>query len=872
MRPFGRGDRSYREELEAHIEIETAENLARGMSPEAARQAAQRTFGGALALRETLADERPLHFWQDLSRDIRYALRMLGRSPGLTAAIVLTLALGIGANTAIFSLVNAVLLRMLPVRDPQSLVVVRAMTRQGVKDWFPHSDYEWLRDHNRIFSGLSASMVGHQALDRDGRKERIALELVTGNYFSLIGVTPAAGRVLTPDDEIQNRSVAVLSYAYWQRAYGGRPDAIGQRLHVERADLEIVGVAARGFNGEFDYGGDFPMFWTPLSTQPSLNTRSFLKIRYISWLNVLGRLRPGVSATQAQAAVPALLASLRADLHVDPQNDYLGGIEIEPGGAGLSGVREAYGEALRLLMALVAVVLLIACANVANLLLARSSARRREFAVRLAIGAGRARLFRQLLTESLVLAAMACAAGLAIGSAIVRAFVALSEVKNLDVSMNLPVLGFAAAVSFAAAIVFGLAPALQSRRINPWTTLKESRVAGVSARLFSASRLLIVAQTALSVVLLVACGLLLRTFMNVQAVNPGFDERVLQAELDTSLVSGAGAPLGARLIERLSAISGVESVSFSRFGPIWGSSRNCCMSPEGYTPTPNEDKNVRMQEVSPGYFHVLGIPLLVGRDFAQTDRAGTPDVAIVNETMAHHYFPGVNPVGKRFGWNSKKPVDTTIVGVVRDAKTGSLRGETERLVYLSAVQQKRDPGIVEIRAQSMSGRSLPAIMADCRAAILAVNPNIRIASFDPLTTVVSQKMTPERLVSWLSASLGFLALLLTSVGLYGVLAYTVARRTSEFGIRMALGANRAAILQIVLREGFVLVGIGLAVGLIASVSLGHLIASLLFGVQPRDLATFAASALVLALVAAAASYLPARRATAVEPVTALRYE
>jgi predicted permease len=373
-------------------------------------------------------------------------------------------------------------------------------------------------------------------------------------------------------------------------------------------------------------------------------------------------------------------------------------------------------------------------------------------------------------------------------------------------------------------------------------------------------------------VLLVASGLLLRTFLNLKAVNPGFDEQVLQANLDTALVPENGVVLGERLRERLAQIPGVQSVSFSRFGPIWGSGRDCCIAPEGYTPAPNEDKNVRSQVVSPAYFRTLGIALLSGRDFAGTDRKDAPDVAIVNETMARHYFGAANPVGKRFGWSAKGPKDVEIVGVVRDAKYDNLRQETPRLVYMAAAQAEQGPNFLEVRALPNGARSPAAIMADCRAAIRDVDARIRITSFDPLADAVSRILTPERLVSWLAAGFGVLAMLLTSVGLYGILAYTVARRTSEFGIRMALGAGRVSILKIVIREGLVLVGIGLILGLAAAVSLSHLVGSLLFGVEPHDTVTFALAALTLIVVAACASYGPARRATAIDPMSALRCE
>jgi predicted permease len=874
MRWFGRPDREYREELEAHISMEVRENIERGMSPDEARQAALRTFGSALFVREKLAGERPLHFWHDLYRDLTYGMRLLQRNPGLTATVVLTLALGIGANTAIFSLVDAVLLRMLPVRDPQSLVVVRALTRAGKPDWFSHIDYEWLREHNQMFSSLAASAGWSSNIDYGDRKERIAFFLVSGNYFSTLGVEPAAGRLLTAEDEAEKRPVAVIGYDYWQTAFGGRADAVGSKLRLERTSLEIVGVASPRFHGEYQNGAEnYPRFWTPLSEQPDLNANSYLDTRNTSWLGAVGRLRPGVSLQQARAGARPLLEALHADLHVDGQNDYLGGIGIEPGAGGLSGARDEYGQALRLLMALVALVLLIACANVANLLLARSAARRREFAVRLALGAGRTRLVRQLLTESLLLASMACIAGLAVGQAIVRGVLAMSDVRDLDVAMNFAILGFAVAISCGAALAFGLAPALQSNRLDPWSTLKEARLAGGRAGWLTPTRFLVVTQTTLSMVLLVASGLLLRTFLNLKAVNPGFDEQVLQANLDTTLVPDNGAALGDRLRERLAQIPGVQSVSFSRFGPIGsGSGRSCCFTPEGYTPAPNEDKNVRTQTVSAGYFRTLGIALLAGRDFAETDRNGAPGVAILNESLARHYFREANPIGRRFGWSPNGSKDFEIVGVVRDAKYDNLRQETPRLLYVAAAQRDQQPSNLEIRAQPNGARSPAALMGDCRAAIRAVDSRIRIASFEPLAEAVGRSMTPERLVMWLAAGFGVLALVLTSVGLYGILAYTVARRTSEFGIRLALGAGRGSIVRIVVSEGLVLVGIGLLLGLAAAVSLSHMVGSLLFGVQPHDTVTFALAALTLMVVAACASYGPARRATAIDPMTALRCE
>ena len=587
---------------------------------------------------------------------------------------------------------------------------------------------------------------------------------------------------------------------------------------------------------------------------------------------ILGRLRPGVNVEAAQVAMRPLLESLRTDLHVDAQNDYLGNIGIEPGGAGLSNIRDYYGQPLRVLMGLVAVVLLIACANVANLLLARAAARRREFAVRLAIGASRWRLLRQLLTESFILSGLACAAGLVIARGIERGLVAMANVNTLDVRLDPAVLAFTIAISCAAAIAFGLVPALQCNRLDPWTTLKEGKLSTGSLHRFKLSSLLLVTQTAFSVVLLIAAGLLLRTFWNLKSINPGFDQTVLEAHLDTSLSGENGSGLGNRLMERLASVRGVQTVSFSQFGFGQGSNRVCCIAPEGYTPDPDEDKNVRFQPVSPGYFRTQGIPIVAGREFTAGDRYGAPKVAIINETTARHYFHGSSPLGKRFSWWPTDPKDIEIVGVARDAKYDNLKQPPQRLAYMSILQEGPGPQFVQIRVLAGAARPDEALIADCRAVIRGVNPGIRISSFEPISAAVNRTLGPERLVSSVSTGFGIAALLLTSVGLYGVLAYGVARRTSEFGIRMALGATRRTILGMVMSEGLVLVGAGIVAGTLAAASATHLMTKLLFGVPPNDMATFGSAALILLVIAAVASYWPARRATAVEPVSALRYE
>jgi predicted permease len=875
LRHWRRVDAELKEEMAQHLEEKVEALIEAGMTAPEARTRAHREFGNATHFVEESRDQWGFAWLDDISQDLRYGFRTLRRSPVLTGVAALSLALGIGANTAIFSLIDAILLRTLPVRQPESLVIVRALTRQGTRDHFAHADYEWLRDHNEVFSGLVASSLWKFNLDVGDHKEKVTGELVSGNYFSVLGVQPFLGRMIAPDDDTApgNHPIAVVSYAYWQRALGSNPQALSQYMRFGNTTLEIVGVVSREFSGES--AGELPDFWVPLSMEPQLSGgNSYLHMRNVSWLDAIGRLKPGVTIRQARSSMDVLLESMRLALHYNPQSDYLASIGIEPGGGGFSSLRDRYAQPLVIVMAMVALVMVIACANVANLLLARATARRREFAIRLAIGASRSRLIRQLLTEACLLAAIACAVGLAVTQLMAHGLLALSHVDSLDVHLNVKVLAFAAAVSCGAAVTFGLAPSLQSRRMDSWSTLKlDVRSVGRGTGRFNLSRLLVTAQTTISLVLLIAAGLLLRTFLNLKELNPGFDEQhVVQANIDPSLSSVSAVTLGQQLVERLAAIDGVQSVSFSGFGFGAGSNRICCVDVEGYTPHPNEDKNVRVQWVSPRYFETLGITLVAGRDFTEADQRKAPEVVIINETMARYYFQDASPIGKHFAWWPTDPKNIEIVSVVKDAKYDNLRQQPLRMAYQSIFQHGSSPNFLQVRVSPQARRSLSAVMQDCRAVIHAVDPHVPIRTLNPLSTAVDRTLQPERLVAQLSVGFGIVALLLTSIGLYGILAYMVARRTSEFGIRMALGAGRSTILRMVMRDGLALVLIGLGVGLFAAYACSSLMASLLYGVQARDVTTFSMAAFALLAVGLLASYGPARRATNVEPIVALRYE
>lgn len=671
-----RVDRELKAEIEEHLREKIEELVESGVAADQARIRAQREVGNVTRLVEASREAWGFKWLDEVIQDLRFGARMLRRSPVLASVAILSLALGIGSTAAIFSLVDSIILRALRVTEPEALVIVRALTRQGTRDFFSHIDYEWLNEHNRVFTGLAASSRWGLTRRLGNRTETINGELVSGNYFSVLGVEAILGGGIRPHDDTGpgGRPVVVISYPYWQRAFGGNPDVLGQRPRFGETALEVVGVAPRGFTGEdVGYAADL---WVPLSQQPALNAgNSFLDTRNVSWLQTTGRLKSGVTIDQARAGMSVLLDNLRGALHVDPQSDYLGSIGIEPGGGGLSDLRDRYARPLWILMALVALVLAIACANVANLLLARATARRREFAVRLALGTARARLVRQLLVEASLLAGVACVLGVAIAQGLIRGLLAISQV-DVDAHLNLKVLALAVAVSSAAALAFGLAPAIQSRHLVHWSTLKLGPHVLAAAGRSNSLRLLVALQAALSLLLLIGSGLLLQTFVNLKMLDPGFDEQhVLQVRLDARDGSrGGGVALGQTLIGRLSQVAGVRSVSFSRFGFGQGSNRICCIDVEGYTLQLNEDRNVRVQPVSPGYFATLGIAFVAGRDFTGTDDGKSPPVAIINETMARYYFSDGKALGKRFAWWHTDPKNIEIIGVVKDSKAAARGG------------------------------------------------------------------------------------------------------------------------------------------------------------------------------------------------------
>ena len=820
--------------------------------------------------------------WEDeMFQDLRFGARMLLKHKGFTFVAVLSLALGIGANTAIFSLVDAVLLKLLPVKNPQELVALDSFNHRGEQRNFSHPVFTSLRMNTQAFSGIFAAVDGTTTMEVTGpelslQPENADVQLVSGEYFQVLGVEAVVGRAITSADDQSPGAhpVAMLSYSFWQRRCGGDVSVIGQTIRVKDHPFTVIGVTPRGFFGEAV--GRAPDIWAPLMMEPVLDRGfSYLGDANTGWLRIMARLEPGISERQAETALTLSLEQLKTDsTDLGKSARHIAKIEVSQGGQGLPEFRKRFAQPLRILMAVVGLVLLIACANIANLLLARGTARQKEVAVRLAIGAGRFRLIRQFFTESLLLAGAGGALGLLFawfGSRVLLTLVSEDSVPlPIDLTPNIRILGFTLALSLFTALLFGLAPAIIITRQEVSAALKGT--ASVRPRL-SLSRPLVVVQVAVSLLLLSGAGLFVQTLRNLRTVNLGFAaEQVIQARINPQASGYKPEQLPGlyqRLHERLNSASGVRSASLSSNGFRTGSSRTCCIAVEGYTHRADEDREIQTFSVTPGYFDTIGLPLLMGRDFSpqevSTKPGDSPKVAIINETMARYYFGEASPLGRRFGWGDQSvKYDFEIVGVVKDANYGNLRGRTRSLIYFLA----QGGTLLVVRAAEESSGLLAAI----RQEIQAVDKSLEIVGIQTAPQLLSQALIQEQMLAKLSSFFSLLALLLACIGLCGLMSYDVARRTREIGIRMALGARGLNVLTMVLRETLLLVVIGLVIGLAAAVSTMKLIDALLFGLQPTDPLTLTLATLLLLVVAALAGSIPARRAARVDPMVALRHE
>lgn len=834
---------------------------------------------------------------ETLIQDLRFGLRMLRKNLGFSLIAILTLALGIGANTAIFSLLDAVLLKSLPVAEPDKLVLFGNGVETGLNTGFPNKSwelfsypfYQEVRQRQEVFAEVAAILNTPRSpygvvhiKGASGEAEKLKLQLVSGAYFSVLGVNASLGRTFTDADEQMagGQPVAVVSYDWWQRRLGGDPAAVGATISARQTVYTIIGVAPKEFFGTTV--GQAPDLWVPLvmEEQSPSSLWSGTHNQEAQSLYLIARLKNGVPAEQASAAVNLLFKqSLQERAGAQPSPERLqaierASIELTPVGRGLSALRREFSLSLRILMAVVGLVLLIACANVANLLLARAAVRQREFAVRLAVGAGRTRLIRQLLTESLLLASLGGIAGVLLawwGSRLLVLMAsARAEALPLDVTPNARILGFTLLASLLSAVIFGIAPALRAARIEPNAALKSGKGAVQTTSQSPLGKALVVAQVALSLVLLVGAGLFVRTLINLQTQPTGFkQENVMLFQLYTFMLGyedAQYAPLMREIEEKVKAVPGVQAASFSTFvfNQAQWTSRVFTDGPE----PPEGQRSVRQSLVGTDYFTTVGIPLIAGRSFSPHDTATSPKVAVISETMAARFFPNGSPLGQRFGTSERPQKEFEIVGVVKDAKYGAVAEQMRLMAYYPHAQI---PQPLENFVVRFSGAP-EAIVPQVRQAIKQVNRNLPVDEVVSLSEFIGRSLTQQRLVAQLASFFGLLALLLACVGLYGVLSYAVARRTNEIGIRMALGAQSSNVLWLVLREALSLVGIGVVIGLAAALAATRTAETLLFGLKPHDPLTIALATLLLLVVAALACYLPARRATKVAPLIALRHE
>jgi putative ABC transport system permease protein len=862
------------DELQAYVELSAADKVRAGMEPAEARRQARIELGGVEQVKEQVRRTRHGGWLDELGRDLRYAIRLLAQAPAFTAVVVLTLALGIGASTAIFSVVDALLLRWLPVRSPQQLVQISLFARDAptsaVGGTLSYPIVRMLAEQRDVFASVGGFTPSRLDVGSPDAVARVPAAIVTGGFFETLGLEARVGRLLKATDDVPGApAVAVISHGYWERQYGGRDDVIGQSILIDGRPVPIVGVTPRGFHGATV--GETADITVAAAALPQVNPGAAPLLGAGNfWLRALARPREDVPLVQAAARLDAVWRRL-ADSLIPPHWSATQRASVAaqvfrfvPGGTGWSYLRHIYRTPLVVLMAIVGVVLLIACANVASLLLARASSRQREMALRLALGAGRWRIVRQLLTEGLVLSIAGGALGTAFAWGASRSLVRLMSTPQLpiaiDLAPNLRLLAFTAAVSVGTALLFAVAPALWATASDPASALSTgTRVSRTRSRWL---RALVSGQLALALVLIAAAGLFVRTFQNIRGLDPGFDtDGVVFAELDARRVGPRD------LVAEVEQLPGVAAAALATHTPLSGAFWSEPFVAAG-RPLPERDTALAIG-VGPSYFSALRVRIASGRAFEAADRRGAPLVAIVNDAFARHHYPGQAVVGQRLSARLQRVwQELTIVGVAANTQLTGLRADPPQTVYLPFAQLTDVHQVnLLVRGSGSPGSLARTIEPTVRAAL----PGMPI-ELQPLATQVGGTIAQERVLALLAGSFGLIALVLAAVGLYGLIAYGVAQRTPELGVRLALGARRRQVVGLVLGDAMRLVAVGVGLGLPLVWAASRWVRTLLFGVSPADPLAAGGSIAVLVAAALAAAYLPARRAARTDPLVALRHE
>jgi macrolide transport system ATP-binding/permease protein len=813
-----------------------------------------------------------------LLQDLRYGIRMLLKNPGFTAIAVLTLALGIGGNATVFSWIRGVLLNPIPaVQKANQLVALETVMPDGTYRTSSYLDFRDYSEQNSVFSG----MIGFELIpvnmswNGHAQDERIWGEIVTENFFDVLGVHADRGQTFHAKDAgaANGDPYIVLGQKFWQRQFASDPNMIGRTIEINRRSFTVIGIAPAGFQGTIV--GIAADYWVPMMMQPVVLPGEDLQQRSPTFVHLMGKLKPGVTIAEAEANISTIAQRLARQY---PDSDRGVGMAVNPLWKAHYGAQDILFSGLIFLAVVALLVLLIACANIANLLLARATARQHEISIRSAVGASRSRLLRQFLIENLLLALAGGAGGIIISLwsvSLLSSFLPGGYLPfGLDVGVNGEVLAFTVGLSVLTGVIFGSAPAWRSSSPNLIHSLKESgRTSSSGSQHGRLRNLLVVSEIVLALVLLVGAGLLIRSLKRVQTASPGFNPRhMLLAAFDlrpNGYTNGSSHAFYDNLLQRIRALPGVESASMEQYVPLWfygrGSTRLGVNSIEGYTFRPNEETDIDFNIVGLGYFSTMQIPVIEGREFSEQDREGAPPVIIVNESMAKRFWPGQSALGHHIQtWDASR----TIIGVVRDIKYHTMTEQPESFMYYPSLQEGETAANVIIR----SSQNPAALLPEVRAAASSINPSVVVLQAGTVSNLLYISLFSYRTAASLSATLGALGLLLAALGIYGVLSYSVSQRTHEIGLRMALGAQPRDVLRLVLRQGATLVIAGVAIGLVACFAITRLMSSLLFGVTATDPATFIGVSILIVLVALAASYIPARRAMRLDPMEALRYE